>query len=72
MEIEGNQNCLVTNILQNIYFCVAKKVIQVWNNMRMSKWWQNVIFWWNIPLNQPKKQTAKDHKMTFLDMLKTR
>ncbi len=44
MEIKDNQNCLVTNILQNIYFCEAKNVKQVWNNMRMSKGWLNVIF----------------------------
>ncbi len=26
-----------------------KKLIQVWNNLRLSKWWQNVIFWgWTI------------------------
>jgi len=32
-------NCFVTNILQNIFFCVQeKKVIQVCNNIRVSKW----------------------------------
>ncbi len=32
-------NCLVTNILKNIYFFVfsrRKKLIQAWNNMRVS------------------------------------
>jgi len=34
----GGVNCLVTNILQNIFVCVQQKnLIQVWNNMRVSK-----------------------------------
>jgi len=40
-EVNGKVNCqngLVTNILQNIYFCVLqKKIIQVWNDIRVSK-----------------------------------
>lgn len=27
-----------------------KKLVQVWNNLRMSKWWQNLIFGWTVPL----------------------
>ncbi len=45
------QNCLASNILQNI-FCVSQKKqrhIQVWNNI--SKWWQNCHFWWIILFN---------------------
>ncbi len=31
-------SCLVTNILQNIFFCAQqKKAIQVWNNLCVSK-----------------------------------
>ncbi len=42
---------LVANTLQNIFFCIQQKFIQDWNNFRMRKWWQNVIFGWTIPLN---------------------
>ncbi len=28
-----------------------KKLIQVWNNLRLSKWWQNCHFWVNGHLN---------------------
>ncbi len=39
-------NCLVTNLLQNIFFCAQqKKETQVWNTLRVSKWWQNCNFW---------------------------
>jgi len=34
------QNCSVTHI---------PKFIQVWNNLRVSKWWQNFHFWVNYP-----------------------
>lgn len=27
-----------------------KKSVQVWNNMRVSIWWQKFHFWWTIPL----------------------
>ncbi len=38
-------NCLVTHILQNIFFMFNRKkeLKQVWNNFRMSKWRQNLI-----------------------------
>ncbi len=29
----------------------AKKFIQVWNYLRVSKWWQNFYFWVNYPFN---------------------
>ncbi len=29
-------------------FSRRKKVIQVWNNMRMSEWWLNVHFWFEL------------------------
>ncbi len=44
------QNSLVTNFLQNIFLlCSAEKrlFIQVWNYLRVSKWWQNCHFWVN-------------------------
>jgi len=44
----GSQ-CLVTSILQNIYFVLirGKKLTPVWNILRVRKWWENfhsVIF----------------------------
>ncbi len=43
---------IVTNILQNILFCVQqkKKLIQVWNNLSTSKLWL-FIFGWTLPLS---------------------
>ncbi len=38
-------NYLVTSTLQNIFFCVQ----QVWNNIRVSKWWYHSHFWMNYP-----------------------
>ncbi len=29
----------------------TNKFIQVWNSLRMSKWWQNFHFWVNYPFN---------------------
>ncbi len=48
----GNRYCLVTHIFQNIIFCVQQKnkLIQVCNNLRMSKLWQNFYFGWTNPL----------------------
>ncbi len=46
MEVIENQNSLLTNIIQNIFFCVPqKKLLQIWTDMRVSKWWQNFHFW---------------------------
>ncbi len=40
--------------VQNIYLYVPqKKIIQVWSNIRGSKW-QSFIFGWTIPLNEDK------------------
>jgi len=33
------------------YLLFCKKFIQVWNNLRVSKWWQNFHFWVNFPFN---------------------
>ncbi len=41
-------NSLVTNILQNIFFCAQqKKLLWVWSNLSVRKWWQNSHFWVN-------------------------
>ncbi len=39
-----------TNILHNISFCTErkKKLPQVWNSLRMSKWWLNLRHGHNI------------------------
>ncbi len=37
--------------LPNIFFYVPqKKVIWVWNDLRVSKWWQHCVFGWTIAL----------------------
>ncbi len=38
--IKGNQNGLVT--FYKIFFCVQQKKV-VWNDMRVRKWWQNLL-----------------------------
>ncbi len=41
------QNRPITNFLQNIFlvFSWTKTFKQVWNYLRVSKWWQNFHFW---------------------------
>ncbi len=42
MEVSCNLNCLVANILQSNFYCdPQRKVMQVWNSMRASKWSHN-------------------------------
>ncbi len=54
----GSQWCPKTAWLQtffNIYSFVfgrTKKFIQVWNYLRVSKWWQNFHFWVNYPFKK--------------------
>ncbi len=53
----GSQWCPKTAWLQTFFkissfvFGRTKKFIQVWNYLRVSKWWQNFYFWVNYPLN---------------------
>ncbi len=53
----GSQWCPKTAWLQTFFkissfvFGRTKKFIQVWNYLRVSKWWQNFHFWVNYPLN---------------------
>ncbi len=47
--------CLVTNILQNIFFCVKK----LWFGTRLSKWWHN------FSLKPKKKKIVLDHVIIF-------
>ncbi len=58
-------------IFFNISFlCVQqKKLMQVWNNLRVSKWWQNSHIWvnypfknhWSMSLKQTNKSTSSNH-----------
>jgi len=44
MEVKGSINCLVfNNFSECLILCSnrRKKLIQVWNKLRVSKWWQN-------------------------------
>ncbi len=49
MEVKGNQNSLLTNILQNHR---RTNIIQVWKGMGGSKRCQNLICGWTVPLRQ--------------------
>ncbi len=38
--------------ISSFLFNEGKKLIQVWNNLRVNKWWERIfIFGWTIPLN---------------------
>ncbi len=37
--------------ISSFVFHRRKKGMQIWNDMRVSKWWQNFNFRWTIPLN---------------------
>jgi len=36
-----------------------KTVIQVWNDMRVCKWWQNINFGWTTPCKTQTHKTTK-------------
>ncbi len=42
----------LTNIIHSIFLCVLQKneCIQVWHDMQLSKWWQNIHFGMNYVL----------------------
>jgi len=48
MEVSGAK---VPIVLHNIFLCVhqKKEIIQVCNNLKVSKWWQNFHFWVEYP-----------------------
>jgi len=70
-------NCLVTNIVSSS-FVFNKKLVWVWNSMRVSKWWEKKIhFWVNCPFklifiarNKIKLalKTAQKEKHTFIHL----
>ncbi len=41
--------------ISSFVFGRTKKFTQVWNYLRVSKWWQNFHFWVNYPFNERKK-----------------
>ncbi len=53
----GSQRCPKTAWLQTFFrissfvFGRTKTFIQVWNYLRVSKWWQHFHFWVNYPFN---------------------
>ncbi len=50
MEVNGDQQLFGSSKLFKIssfVFNIKKRLIQVWNDMRVSKWWQNFHFWVN-------------------------
>ncbi len=56
----GSQWCPKTAWLQTFFkissfvFSRTETFIQVWNYLRVSKWWQNFHFWVNYPFNIKK------------------
>ncbi len=40
--------------ISSFMFNIRKKSVQDWNDMRVSKWWQNVHFWVNYPFKVVK------------------
>ncbi len=38
--------------IQNIICVPQKKVMNIWNDMRVNKWWQNVYFWVSYPFKK--------------------
>ncbi len=58
MEVNGDKQLFGSSKLFKIsyfVFNIRKKLIKVWNDMRVSKWWQNFHFWVNYPFNQIPK-----------------
>ncbi len=54
IQLYVNGKNIYLNILRNIIFCVPYltyffvfQVLHIWNDMRVSKWWQNVYCWVN-------------------------
>ncbi len=60
VEIKGNQNGLVT--FYKIFFCVQQKKV-VWKDMRVRKWWQNLLAVLSSSLAQNQCFTVKCFSM---------
>lgn len=44
-----NSSNWLSQCCNNFVFCIRNKFWKVWNNMRISKWWQNFHFWMHCP-----------------------
>ncbi len=48
MEVNGYRHLFCQHTLKYILFVsMKKKLIRVWNNLRVSKWWQDFHSWVN-------------------------
>ncbi len=47
-------------------FNIRKKLIQVWNDTRVSKWWQKFYFWVNYPFKGIKLSLHEKKKNSFV------
>ncbi len=55
MEVSGGQQLfgsLKFFRISHFVFNIRNKLLQVWNDTRVSKWWQNFNFWVNYTFNQ--------------------
>ncbi len=54
MEVNGDQQLFGSSKvfkISSFVFNIRKKLIQIWNNMSVSKWRQNVHFWVTYSFN---------------------
>ncbi len=57
MEVNGEHQLFdYQNSSKYLLLCSRKKLIEVWNDMRVSKWWLNFQFWVNYPLSYIHQQ----------------
>ncbi len=67
----GSQWCPKTAWLQTFFkissfvFGRTKTFIQVWNYLRVSKWWQDFHFWVNYPFKCNSKQVTWNKRKTY-------
>ncbi len=67
----GSQWCPRTALFPTFFkissfvFSRTKTFIQVWNYLRVSKWWQNLHFWVNYPFNMLTKDINKMFNMAL-------
>ncbi len=65
MEVTGTSQCLVSHILQNNLFDRRKKLIQLKNNLRVSKL-LNFFFWVNYSFNINKIIRKEENNLLLL------
>ncbi len=52
--------------ISSFVFSRTKAFIQVWNYLRVSKWWQNFHFWVNYPFKSTEGQRTIAHSLCRL------